>query len=428
MATNESDTTEPIEDETEAKELEVEIVETIDDAAETFDAVDETDVSEKVAAALEGAEATAEAEAELDEKVAEALEVEVEELTVEVKDDIDEALEALTDTVEEIRVKHLHSVGLENVDTLEDGEFLCSKERKMLKGEPCQFCRGGCSRENTLPGLLDVELQATTDLKGVVLNSGYSPESDVFLLNVEREDGSVVEAAYSGEGKALGWLLLDQELISRKDALAGQKIISLDAASEIAVKQLGGYAVAVEGAIFEGYDSYVVQIEDPEGKSYDAYVGLDGTFLGYDDLVSDQELKEKAMTPDGEPPDDSEDVTKLVGQVEGITDAKVLTSVVEAIGEDADVVPDELRKAIIAKAEELDSMEILPAAWADGEDAVPAEAAPAAPAAPAAVAPAAPAAAILPEKKVLVGDEEDEDLAVALAEFEQMIGTGEETE
>ena len=40
--------------------------------------------------------------------------------------------------------------------------------------------------------------------------------------------------------------------------------------------------VAVEPAIFEGFDSYQVEIDGLDGKSYDAFVSLDGEVLGYD--------------------------------------------------------------------------------------------------------------------------------------------------
>lgn len=178
----------------------------------------------------------------------------------------------------------------DEIDAMPDDAILCAVEQKVLStDEPCAFCRGGCAREGkSAPGLLDIEAQAQAEYKGTILGSAYSPASDMFVVDIKTEDDRTIEAFYSGQGTAAGWVLLDQEMAARietegKDALAGTYIISMNEAEEIALKSLEGVSVGVDASVFEGYDAWAVQVEGIDGKSYDAFVGLDGTLLGYDE-------------------------------------------------------------------------------------------------------------------------------------------------
>lgn len=188
-----------------------------------------------------------------------------------------------------LRAARLMAMGWDEDDikALVDDPIFCAAERKVLAGsEPCGFCRGGCAAEKGLPGLLDIEAIAMEEFKGEILDSGYAPNDDLFVVDVKTEDGRTIEAFYDGAGTAAGWVLLDQELVnqtSEKSELAGRKVISMVEAEELALKSIDGVVMGVDASIFEGYDAWAVQIEGLDGKSFDVYVGLDGTTLGYDE-------------------------------------------------------------------------------------------------------------------------------------------------
>jgi hypothetical protein len=59
--------------------------------------------------------------------------------------------------------------------------------------------------------------------------------------------------------------------------------------------------MSVTPAVFEGYDTYMVEIEGVDGKSYDAYVALDGTLLGHDEYeLVDEDAPEPQVKAEGE--------------------------------------------------------------------------------------------------------------------------------
>jgi len=168
--------------------------------------------------------------------------------------------------------------------------------------QPCEFCRGGCTREGGLPGLLDIEALAEEQFKGVVVSSGYATADNVFLVDIKCADGDLIEAIYTGEGKPAGWVLLDATALdetAEKSLQQERRVVSMEEAQNIATKAVDGTAVGVAAAIFEGYDVYAVEIEGVNGKSYDAYVALDGTLLGWDeyplDVTEMDELASKAL-------------------------------------------------------------------------------------------------------------------------------------
>jgi hypothetical protein len=406
---------------------EAEVVEAKDDteATDSEETTEETEVKDDEVEVEEVEEFEVELKDTLDDDVEEKTDEETEE-EVEAKDDLDPALEALLGDVD-VRTKHLAAIGIENPEAVGEDEFLCGIERKMLKGEPCAHCRGGCMPEGEqkeLPGLLDVELLAEEEY-GTVLKSGYTPKSDLFILDVARKsDGKVIEVAYSGEGENMGWLMLDQKMVESKDALAGQKVISMEEASEVAVKELGGEAKSVVGSLFEGFDAYAVQIETEE-KSFDVYVRLDGEVLGYDEFV----LDEKTAEEDAETKVADAGTGKLTGQVEAITDVETLKAILTAIGDDADEVPEDVRMALVKKAKEYDVLDLLPEGWYvedDEEEAPEAEATEATDAPEVAAAAAEPAvAAGVVVKKDAEEEVEDvkstDELLSDLEEFESLM-------
>jgi hypothetical protein len=59
-------------------------------------------------------------------------------------------------------------------------------------------------------------------------------------------------------------------------------LVTFDEAGDIATKSIEGEVISIEPDSFEGIDSYAVEIEALDGKSYDVFVSLDGEVLGYD--------------------------------------------------------------------------------------------------------------------------------------------------
>ena len=72
------------------------------------------------------------------------------------------------------------------------------------------------------------------------------------------------------------------DAFEQKSLVDQMSLIDFNQAAEIAVKSIEGQVVAVEPDVFEGYDTYAVEIDGLDGKSYDVFVALDGEVLGYD--------------------------------------------------------------------------------------------------------------------------------------------------
>lgn len=163
--------------------------------------------------------------------------------------------------------------------------YLCGADRKVYTGSdgPCAGCAGGCSSEKGLPSLLEVEGLAEGDFGMKILDSGYGAQADLYIVQMERKDGRVVEAMYDGSTAELqGWALLSDELVSEKSIEGVSKVITTDEASDIALKTVQGEVTGVAADQFEGQDAWVVEMTNSEGAPVDVYVGLDGTTLGYD--------------------------------------------------------------------------------------------------------------------------------------------------
>jgi hypothetical protein len=161
--------------------------------------------------------------------------------------------------------------------------FLCGMDRKVYsEGDgPCASCPGGCHAEKGLPNLLEIEGLAEEDFGLKILGSAYGAQEDVFVVQMERKDGDVVEAYYQGSTADLrGFITLDADLVSGKSLEEDFQVITTDEAIQVALKS------------FEGGDA--------EGEDVDVYVGLDGTTLGYDiyekalDPETDEEAEEEA--------------------------------------------------------------------------------------------------------------------------------------
>jgi len=211
------------------------------------------------------------------------------------EEDEDEAEEeAMTSERLRMRNRRMATMGIKSADYDEEA-FVCSFERKVYPGASgvCENCPGGCAPEGNLPGLLEVEGIAEDMFLGKVLDSGYSDEADLYVIDVERKDGRVIEAFFEGtSADCLGWHLLENDPMAQKSIEDhSNEIVTFSEAAEIAVKAINGNVIGVDPDIFEGFDSYAVEIEGKDGKSYDVYVSLDGEVLGYDEY-SAQEAEE----------------------------------------------------------------------------------------------------------------------------------------
>ena len=169
--------------------------------------------------------------------------------------------------------------------------FVCAIERKVYPGNSsvCENCPGGCVKEGDMPALLEIEGVAEDMFMGKVLDSGYSDKKDIFVVDVERKDGKPIEAFFDGTtGECMGWHMLDENVLNVKSGFQPSQMISFGEAAEIATKSIHGDVVSVEADIFEGFDTYAVEVEGVDGKSYDVFVSLDGEVLGYDTYTQEE--------------------------------------------------------------------------------------------------------------------------------------------
>ena len=245
------------------------------------------------------------AEVETEETEDAEVEIETEEEVDEEDEDEDEEMEEDEESMEEmgeksfsstdpqwedVRLSRIKSMGIKPSDLGSKG-FVCALERKAYGGSSsvCNECPGGCMAEKGLPGLLHVEGLAEQMFSGVVIDSGYSADADMFVVDVQVKDGNVKEVFIDGTtAEVMGFHRLDASEFEQKSDISEFKLIDFTQAAEIAVKSIDGHVVAVEPDNFEGFDTYAVEIEGFDGKSYDVFVALDGEILGYDRYEQDE--------------------------------------------------------------------------------------------------------------------------------------------
>ena len=125
---------------------------------------------------------------------------------------------AMLATRKKMREQKLQNMGFKSAD-IDEHTFLCAFERKVYGGGAgvCASCPGGCAAEGSLPGLLDIEAIAEDTFGGKVLDSGYSDEADLFVIDLERKDGKPIEIFFDGESaECLGWHLLEDSAMNAK--------------------------------------------------------------------------------------------------------------------------------------------------------------------------------------------------------------------
>jgi hypothetical protein len=199
------------------------------------------------------------------------------------------------------RRRAMSSMGMKSGE-FDEQSYICQLERKAYPGsqEICENCPGGCQSEGSMPGLVDVEGMALDILGGKVLDSGYSYDADLFVVQVKADDGDTYELIADGQSGALRqlqWIETPEGEIEGKSAELAESLSSIiDAteAVEIALKSLDsqfgvtGDVIATDSDVFLGHDVYAVEIDAVNGKSYDVYVTLDGEFVGLDEWTAEE--------------------------------------------------------------------------------------------------------------------------------------------
>jgi len=296
------------------------------------------------------------------------------EMDSEDEEDMAEA-EKVNFMMDKFRKRRIASMGMKS-DDLGEHDYICAIERKSYSAanSVCDNCPGGCIAEKGMPGLLSVEGMAEEMFDGKVIDSGYSPDADMFVVDVQGKDGKAVEVFIDGtSAEVMGWHKLDESVFEQKAAIDELNLISFTDAAEIAVKSIDGHVVAVEPDNFEGIDSYAVEIEGFDGKSYDVFVALDGEVLGYDKYEPEEaedieaeaaeialkraftEEQRNAMAKEGNAlPDGSYP----------ISNESDLRNAIQAYGRAKD--KEAAKRHILKRARELGKENLIPAGWVAG--------------------------------------------------------------
>jgi uncharacterized membrane protein YkoI len=289
------------------------------------------------------------------------------------------AASGMTPDLEAARLKRLRSLGTKSADIGLNG-FMCAIERKVYPGSisVCDDCPGGCVAEKGLPGLLHVEGLAETMFKGDVIDSGYSSEADMFVVDVQTKSGYVNEVFIDGTtAEVLGFHRLDDSIFEQKSLMDDIELIDFNEAAEIAVKSVPGTVMAVEPSVFEGFDAYQVEVDGFDSKSYDVYVALDGEVLGWDKWEPDDvdEIEAEAAEISLKRAFSEETRQQMAESGEAMEDGSFpisgeadLRNAIMAHGRAKDIPA--AKRHIMKRAMELGMEKLIPAEWAAGEKSI----------------------------------------------------------
>jgi uncharacterized membrane protein YkoI len=308
-----------------------------------------------------------------------AMQIEIEDEEDEDEEDEDDEDEEDEDgmNLEAARKKRLMSLGEKSVE-LGRNAYMCAIERKVYPGGSgvCDDCPGGCMSEKGMPGLLSVEGIAEEMFKGKVLDSGYSSDADMFVVDVQAKDGKAVEVFIDGTtAEVLGWHKLDDNAFEQKSALDSMMVIDFHEAADIAVKSIQGSVVAVEPDIFEGFDAYAVEIEGIDGKSYDVFVSLDGEVLGYDKYEPEeaQDIEAEAAEIALKRAFSEDDRTKMADEGMALPDGSFpikseddLKNAIQAYGRAGD--KEAAKRHIMKRARAMGMEKLIPSNWISGTE------------------------------------------------------------
>jgi uncharacterized membrane protein YkoI len=275
-----------------------------------------------------------------------------------------------------MRKRRMESMGFKSADFDEEA-YVCAFDRKVYPGgaNVCDSCPGGCVSEKGMPALIEIEGMAEDMFRGKVLDSGYSDEADLFVVDVERKDGKPVEVFFDGStGEVMGWHVLSNDVIEVKSALQDKVLISFTEAADIAVKSVEGDIVAVEPDVFEGFDVYAVEIDGINGKSYDVFVSLDGEVLGYDEYTQEEASEIEAEAAEIALKRAYSEETRMQLAKHGhaladgsfpIKDEADLRNAIQAFGRAKN--PAEAKAHIMKRAVDLGLEDLIPTKWAGPE-------------------------------------------------------------
>ena len=277
-----------------------------------------------------------------------------------------------------MRNRRIQSMGMKAEDFGADG-YVCAIDRKAHPGGAavCDNCPGGCIAEKGLPGLLHIEGLVEKEFKGNVIDSGYSAKADMFVVDVQVGDGSVNEVFINGTtAEIVGFHKLDDDILEKKSAYQDPAIIvGFAEAAEIAVKSIEGHVVAVEPDVFEGIDSYAVEIDALDGKSYDVFVSLDGEVLGYDKYEAEEaeeieaeaaEIALKRAFSDEKRQQMAKEGMALPDGSYPIASEEDLRNAIQAFGRAKD--KEAAKRHIMKRAKEMGKEKLIPANWIMGGD------------------------------------------------------------
>lgn len=312
-------------------------------------------------------------EEDMEDEDEEEMDSEEEDMTIDTDEEDDEDEE--DSEMEAMKKRRLDTLGYKSLDVGRRG-YMCAIDRKVYPGGTavCDDCPGGCMAEKGMPGLLHVEGLAEDMFDGKVLDSGYSAEADMFVVDVEAKDGRAVEVFIDGtSAEVLGWHKLDQGAFEQKSLVDEMMLIDFNDAAEIATKSIEGNVVAVEPDVFEGYDAYAVEIDGLDGKSYDVFVSLDGEVLGYDryeqEDADDIEAEaaevalKRAFTPE-QRDRMAEEGTALPDGSYPIGTKEDLANAIQAYGRAKD--KEKAKRHIMKRAKALGAESMIPANWLAG--------------------------------------------------------------
>jgi len=189
------------------------------------------------------------------------------------------------------RQRRLETMGAKSAD-LGEKAYVCAIERKAYPGGSpvCDDCPGGCMAEKGMPGLLEIEGMVEKEFDSEIIDSGYSQDADMFVLDLATKDDRAIEVFVDGSNaEILGYHRLDDSVLEHKTA-EGQTLeyIGYNDAAGIATKSIPGEVSSVEPDVFEGFDCFAVEVDGVDGKSYDVFVSLDGEILGHDIYEADE--------------------------------------------------------------------------------------------------------------------------------------------
>ena len=232
-------------------------------------------------------------EAEEDEEDEDTEEVEeADEEEDDEEEDEDDASVGGSSLLDKFRKARLQQIGVKSLDVGQHG-YKCAMDTKIYAGgtPPCADCSGGCSGPGVT--LLHAEGISQTLVKGDVVDSAYIDKGDMFVTTIRRKDGKTFDVYVDNIGEIRGHSLVGASTIYDPN-FDDLTMVTFDEAANIAMMHLqrkDAEVIGIQPAAFEGHEAYVVDIQCKTGESYDIFVGLDGTLLGYETL-QDPDIEE----------------------------------------------------------------------------------------------------------------------------------------